>query len=114
MVPPGSASTLSTKRCVRAAWIFDHLRPRKRSEGELDVAVSPDGEEVAVAILRDGEAFAFSTESYDYDRWGNPAWRLEHGTYRIVVRVRGSGILEERQFKLEYLNDDVLNPTLRQ
>ncbi|MGH3401228.1 MAG: hypothetical protein ACRDRJ_01720 [Streptosporangiaceae bacterium] len=83
--------------------IYDPERDPRR----IDVAVSPDGEEVAVAILRGGEAFAFSTESYDYDRWGNPAWRLEQGTYRIVVRVRGSGILEERQFKLEYLNDDV-------
>jgi len=71
------------------------------------VAVSPDGEEVAVAILRDGEAFAFSTESYAYPSWGNPSWRLEHGTYRIVVRVRGSAIQEERYFKLEYLSNDV-------
>ncbi len=78
----------------------------EKDPGQLDIAVSPDGEEVAVAILRDGEAFAFSTESYGYPSWGNPRWRLEYGTYRIVVRVRGSGILEERPFKLEYLNND--------
>ena len=78
-----------------------------RDSGRLDVAVSPDGEEVAVAILRDGEAFVFSTESYNYPSWDNPGWRLEHGTYRIVVRVRGSGIQAEAQFKLEYLDNDV-------
>jgi hypothetical protein len=79
----------------------------EKDPGKIDIAVSPDGEEVAVAILRDGEAFAFSTESYGYHSWGNPSWRLEHGTYRIVVRVRGSGIQEERPFKLEYLSNDV-------
>jgi hypothetical protein len=71
-----------------------------------DVAVSRAGEEVAVAILRAGEAFAFSTESYDHNAWGNPAWRLERGTYRIVVRLRGSGVEQQEAFKLEYLNNN--------
>ena len=76
-----------------------------------DVPVSEDGEEVAVAILlRRGEAFAafaFSTESYDHPDFTNPDWKLEHGTYRIVVRIRGSNIsAQEQAFKLEYLDDD--------
>lgn len=76
--------------------------------GQRDVAVSQAGEEVAVAILRDGEAFAFSTESYNHPSWGNPAWRLTRGsTYRIVVCVRGSSIQEERKFRLEYLSHDI-------
>jgi hypothetical protein len=85
---------------------FSAVYDRTLDPRQHDVAVSKDGEEVAVAILRAGEAFAFSTESYDYNAWGNPAWRLDHGTYRIVVRVRGSGLLHEQAFKLEYLSDD--------
>ena len=58
-----------------------------------DVPVSEDGEEVAVAILlRRGEAFAFSTESYDHPDFANPDWKLDHGTYRIVVRVHRSEV----------------------
>ena len=106
IVPPGSASTVST-RAGSTQPAYSIIYDPEKDPGQLDVAVSPDGEEVAVAILRDGEAFAFSTESYNYPSWGNPRWRLEHGTYRIVVRVRGSGIQEERHFKLEYLSNDV-------
>jgi hypothetical protein len=106
IVPPGSASTVST-RAGSTQPAYSIIYDPEKDPGQLDVAVSPDGEEVAVAILRDGEAFAFSTQSYNYPSWGNPRWRLEHGTYRIVVRVRGSGIQEERHFKLEYLSNDV-------
>lgn len=78
-----------------------------RDSGQCDIAVSDEGEQIAVAILRDGKAFAFSTESYEHAGWENPAWRLERGkTYRIVVRVHGSGIQQERKFKLEYLTNN--------
>lgn len=73
---------------------------------QQDVAVGDSGEEIAVAILRDGQAFAFSSESYAYDAFGNPNWALGHGTYRVVVRVRGSSVNCERAFKLEYLSND--------
>src|SRR6266568_3898941 len=106
VVPPGSDSTAST-RPGSTQNAYSIIYDPEKDPGQIDVAVSPDGEEVAVAILRDGEAFAFSTESYAYPSWGNPSWRLEHGTYRIVVRVRGSAIQEERYFKLEYLSNDV-------
>lgn len=106
-LPPVSASTASSRGESSTQPEYSTVYDPERAPEQLDVAVSPDGEEVAVAILRDDEAFAFSTESYKYPSWGNPAWRLEHGTYRIVVRVRGSGILEERPFKLEYLDNDV-------
>ena len=105
--PPVSDGTASTRAGLSTQPEYSIVYNPERDPGQLDVAVSPDGEEVAVAILRDGEAFAFSTESYNYPSWGNPGWRLEHGTYRIVVRVRGSGIEVERPFKLEYLSNDV-------
>ena len=70
------------------------------------MAVSDAGEEVAVAVLRGGEAYAWSTASYGHPAWGNPAWQLSHGTYRVVVRVRGSSVKFKRAFKLEYLTDD--------
>ena len=78
-----------------------------RDPGQRDVAVSNEGEEIAVAIFRDDKAFAFSTESYRHPRWGNPDWRLERGkTYRIVVRVQGSSVQQERAFRLAYLTNN--------
>jgi hypothetical protein len=73
---------------------------------EQDIAVSSSGEEVRVAILRDGKAYAFSTESFAYDSFGNPKWALDHGTYRVEVSVHGSGVGHKRSFKLEYFSDD--------
>lgn len=97
----GGTASLSTEPGFSP--VYDRtLDPRQH-----DVPVSRAGEEVAVAILRAGEAFAFSTESYDYNAWGNPAWKLCYpGTYRIVVRVRGSSVEHEQAFKLEYLSND--------
>jgi hypothetical protein len=78
------------------------------SPSQLDVPVGPDGEEIAVAILIDRKAYAFTTESYNYPGWANPEWLLElKKTYRIVVRISGSSTQKERAFKLEYLTNDV-------
>jgi hypothetical protein len=106
-IPPVCAGIASSRAGSSTQPEYSIVYNPERDPGQLDVAVSPDGEEVAVAILRDDQAFAFSTESYNYPSWGNPSWRLEHGTYRIVVRIRGSGIEEEQHFKLEYLSNDV-------
>jgi hypothetical protein len=97
-----SGGTASTSMESGFSATFD----RTLDPPQQDVGVSQDGEEVAVAILRTGEAFAFSTESYNHNAWGNPDWRLDRGTYRVVVRVRGSGVEQEQAFKLEYLNDN--------
>jgi hypothetical protein len=106
-VPPAGAGAASTSEDLTQPK-FGIIYDPTRDPGQRDVAVSRDGEEVAVAILRDDEAFAFSTESYNHPSWGNPDWRLERTkTYRIVVRVRGSGIKIERKFRLEYLSNDV-------
>ena len=70
-----------------------------------DVAVGPEGGEVAVAILTESEAFAFSTESYAHYAFGNPAWKLQFGSYRVVVRVHGSGVNCARNYRLDYNSD---------
>src|SRR5260370_14964303 len=74
-----------------------------------DITVGYDIGQVSVAILRNGEAFAFANESYAYldNRLGKPEWKLAKGTYRIVVHVRPSNAGEQSQyFKLEYLTDN--------
>lgn len=74
-----------------------------------DITVSYDIGQVSVAILRNGEAFAFANESYAYldNQLGKPEWKLAKGTYRIDVLVRPSNGREQRRpFKLEYLTDN--------
>jgi hypothetical protein len=82
---------------------------------EQDVPVSDDGEEVAVAILlNDGNAFAFSEDSYAHPGFANPAWQLTRGDYRVVIRVSGSNFRECRQdFKLVYEDGDFSKFRLR-
>lgn len=93
---------------VTRLWQYDAtLDPPRR-----DIPVSPDGEEVAVAILlapdKDdaGGAYAWGTESYNYSRWKKPEWKLRHGTYEVRIAVSGSDVQRERRFKLEYLDED--------
>jgi allophanate hydrolase subunit 2 len=82
---------------------------------QQDVAVSWDGngEEVAVAILTQSGAFAFSTASYEHFRFSNSDWQLKQGTYRISVRVRGSNVDLKQDFKLEYLDNVFSNFQLK-
>lgn len=75
-----------------------------RDPGQSDITADPDGEEIAVAILRNGEVFAFSTESYRHPTWGNPDWQLSKQVYRVVIRVHGAGVRDERSFKLDCLD----------
>lgn len=63
-------------------------------------------EEVAVAVLRDGEAHGWGAESYRFN-WRNPDWRLERGVYDVEVRVDWQGKSKARRFRLEYLSDDL-------
>lgn len=50
---------------------------------------SHEEEYIALAIKFDGqsECYIFSNESYLYPAWSNPAWRLNSGTYRVLVTV---------------------------
>ena len=74
---------------------------------EHDVAAAEEGEEVAVAVLTAHGAYAWGTKSYAHDNWAKPEWKLEHGTYKVVVRVAGSSVSNSASFKLEYLDSDL-------
>jgi len=76
---------------------------------EFDVRASEAGEQVAVAVLRadgSGDAYAWGTESYAYPLWEKPEWRLVHGTYRVVVTIEANSMRKQREFKLEFLDND--------
>jgi hypothetical protein len=65
-------------------------------------------EEVAVAVLRDGEAHGWGAESYAYN-WRHPDWKLERGAYDVEVRVEWQGRSKVERFRLEYLSGDLLS-----
>jgi len=84
----------------------ERVMPTVHGHRYRDIPASSTGEEVAVAALGGGAAFAYSSETYGYNAFGHPAWRLDRGTYRIAVQVRGSSVDYRQFFKLEYLSDD--------
>jgi hypothetical protein len=87
---------------VHGRWT-NHIGAETADRRYRDIPVSPVGVEVAVAVLREGEAAAVSSES---EIFGNPAYRLVRGTYRVAIHVHGSSVDCEQVFKLEYLSDD--------
>lgn len=62
-------------------------------------------EEVAVAVLRDGEAYGWAADSYFYN-WRKPELELDKGVYDVEVRAEWQGKAETRRFRLEYLTGD--------
>jgi hypothetical protein len=72
----------------------------------LDLPAGGRWEEVAVAFLRDGEAYAWGAESQLYPEWKNPAWRLDRGVYRVTVRVEAGGVEASKRLKLDNLAAD--------
>lgn len=74
-----------------------------------NLSVGSDRGRVSVAVLRDGEAFAFSDESYRYveQHFGKSDWQLDRDeTYRVSIRIKGSNAEVQRDFKLEFYSDD--------
>lgn len=127
-VEPTSGGTASTFRYAGGTspvpYAGGHVGPRMNyapssydptlDPPQQDVGVSQDGEEVAVAILREGEAFAFSTESYTYPEFGKPEWQLTRPTtYYVIVRVRGYNVDQQQAFELPYLDGNFANFRLR-
>lgn len=86
---------------VHGRWT-NHTGAETADRRYRDIPVSRAGVEVAVAVLRAGEAAAVSSES---DVFGSPVCRLDRGTYRVAIHVHGSGVDHEQAFKLEYLSD---------
>ena len=80
-----------------------------RVVSEQTVAVGSDLGRVSVAVLRRGEAFAFSDASYAFmdQDLGNPAWVLPFNeTYLVDVYVKASNGKGKATFKLEYYSQD--------
>jgi hypothetical protein len=108
--PPASGAPAPDPPSTFAGFFDASLDPRQQN-----VAVSPDGEEVAVAILTTARgAFAFSTDSYDHSDYGNPNWTLKTGSsYRIVVHVHGSSVSRKEAFRLDYNSRNFSDFTLK-
>ena len=73
----------------------------------LTYDLQPNGrwEEVAIAVLRDGDAYAWGAESYNHN-WANPEWKLQKGQYDVTVHLQHSAGEERKDFVLRYLSDD--------
>jgi hypothetical protein len=96
----GVSGTATPELLPEVVRIFD---PALATESQsLDVAASPDYEEVAVAVLaQSGAAYAWGAESQRFPQWDNPAWKLNQpGQYDVTVKLRASGVTAERTFLL--------------
>lgn len=70
----------------------------------IDVAPGTQGEEVAVAVLRnDGHAYGWSTTSYLHPEWRNPEWELDRGEYDVLVRAEAGGVMASTTLRLSFL-----------
>lgn len=79
---------------------------------------SHEDQPVSVALKYEGspDCHLFSNESYLYDRWQNPGWKLGPGDYMLRVVVEYERGREIRRFKLRnggLSRDDVLLEALR-
>ena len=75
----------------------------------LDVPTTGPGAEVAVARSRNGEAYAFSAQSYMHPSWRRPGWELPAGRWRLIVRVASSDATASEEFWLEVAADGALS-----
>lgn len=62
-------------------------------------------EYISLAVKYEGqpESYIFSNESYLHPAWSNPAWRLNTGTYRVLVTVFYGRGRAQREFTLTNL-----------
>ena len=70
-----------------------------------DLIAGARWEEVAVAVLRDGEAYGWGAESYAFPNWRNPSWKLDRGEYDVTVTAVAAGKTWSRRFGLAHLSD---------
>lgn len=86
--------------------VIGMLAPDLIPESQVyDLVAGGRWEEVAVAVLRDGEAYAWGAESYGFPNWRNPEWKLERGEYDVTVSAAASGKTWTRRFRLSYLSN---------
>jgi hypothetical protein len=77
---------------------FDHrLVP---GSFRFDIPSTGVGEEVAITVHREAQAFAFNSWSYAHPAWGKPEWRLPPGHYTVGVRASASGCEARGHFAL--------------
>lgn len=70
----------------------------------FDLPAGGRWEEVAVAVLREGEAFAWGAESYLHG-WRHPDWGLDRGEYEVTVIVEHPAGRAAEAFRLRYLSN---------
>ena len=65
------------------------LDPAKIITGRKVDVHGHEDQQLSIAIKFEGEpeCHVFSNESYQFQRWQNPAWRLKTGTYRLRVTL---------------------------
>lgn len=69
---------------------------------EYDLPAGGRWEEIAVAVRRGDEAYAWGSTSYFHDEWRNPEWELEPGIYEVKLMLTFSGGTAEQNFTLEW------------
>jgi len=72
----------------------------------LDIPATGAWQEVAIAVRRDGEVYAFSAESYSYADWKRPEWRLEPGDWEVDVTAESVNASATKRFRLRITTDD--------
>jgi hypothetical protein len=58
-------------------------------------------------VLRDGEVYAFSAESYAYPDWRRPEWRLEPGDWEVDVTAASASATATKRFRVRITPDDL-------
>jgi hypothetical protein len=105
---PGTVPVSGGYSSNTAAWYVEY--DPSLDSPQQDISVGSDRGQVSVAILKDGNAFAFANESYNTplsNHLRKPEWKLTLGeTYRIEIHVKGSNADHKQAFKLEYLSND--------
>ena len=73
---------------------------------DLDIPATGAWQEVAIAVRRDGEVYAFSADSYSYPDWKRPDWRLEPGDWEADVTAASANASATKRFRLRITTDD--------
>jgi len=70
-----------------------------------DLAATGTPEQIAITRTSGAEVYAFSAESYLFPDWRRPEWKLDPGTYDVVVRLASTEAEAERMLGLVIASD---------